>query len=59
MFVQKSQAIAETSRQLPYAVRLDLTAEELAWLDAGNFVELESFLPQELLSIVNSKLAES
>ncbi|MEG3977996.1 hypothetical protein QT970_25755 [Microcoleus sp. herbarium8] len=59
MFVQKSQAMAETARQLPYAVRLDLTAEELAWLDAGNFVELESFSPQELLSMVNSKLAES
>jgi len=59
MFVQKSQAMAKTARQLPYAVRLDLTAEELAWLDAGNFVELESFAPQELLSIVNFKLAES
>ncbi|MEG3844292.1 hypothetical protein, partial [Microcoleus sp. herbarium14] len=58
MFVQKSPAIAETSRQLPYAVRLGLTTEELAWLDAGNFVELESFSPQQLLSIINSKLAE-
>ncbi|WP_293127842.1 hypothetical protein [Microcoleus sp. bin38.metabat.b11b12b14.051] len=59
MFVKKSPAMAETARQLPYAVRLGLTTEELAWLDAGNFVELESFSPQELLSIVNSKLAES
>ena len=59
MFVQKSQAIAEASRQLPYAVRLGLTAEELAWLDVGNFVELESFSPQELLSLVNSGLYES
>ncbi len=59
IFVQKSQAMAETSRQLPYAVRLDLTTEELAWLDAGYFVELESFSPQELLGVVKSKLAES
>ena len=59
IFVQKSQAMAETSRQLSNAVRLDLTTEELAWLDAGYFVELESFSPQELLSVVKSKLAES
>jgi hypothetical protein len=58
IFIQKSQAIAEISRQLPYAVRLGLTAEELAWLDAGNFVELESFSPRELLRIVNSRLAQ-
>lgn len=58
LFVQKSPAMAETSRQLPYAVRLGLTTEELAWLDAGNFVELESFSPQKLLSIVKSRLAQ-
>lgn len=58
LFVQKSQAIAEVSRQLPYAVRLDLTTQELAWLDAGNFVELESFSPQKLLRIINSRLAQ-
>ncbi|MEG5173621.1 hypothetical protein [Microcoleus sp. B3-D7] len=59
MFVQQSQTKAQRSRQLPEAVRQSLTAEELAWLDAGNFVELESFTPQRLLRVVNYGLAQS
>ncbi|MEG4495059.1 hypothetical protein [Microcoleus sp. D3_18_C4] len=59
MFVQQSQTIAQTARQLPDAVRQGLTAEELAWLEAGNFVELESFTPQRLLRVVNYGLAQS
>lgn len=59
LFVQKSVAMAETSRQLPDTVRQGLTAKELAWLDAGNFVELESFTPQRLLRVVNYGLAQS
>ncbi|MEP6485918.1 hypothetical protein NDI43_02440 [Microcoleus vaginatus GB2-A3] len=59
MFVQQSQVMAQRSRQLPDTVRQGLTAEELAWLDAGNFVELESFTPQRLLRVVNYGLAQS
>ncbi len=59
MFVQQSQTMAQSARQLPNAVRQGLTAEELAWLDAGNFVELESFTPQRLLRVVNYGLAQS
>ncbi|MEG4853851.1 hypothetical protein QUB10_23565 [Microcoleus sp. B5-D4] len=59
MFVQQSQTMAQTARQLPDAVRQGLTAEELAWLEAGNFVELESFTPQRLLRVVNYGLAQS
>lgn len=59
MFVQQSQTMAQSARQLPDAVRQGLTAEELAWLDAGNFVELESFTPQRLLRVVNYGLAQS
>lgn len=59
LFVQKSVAMAETARQLPDTVRQGLTAKELAWLDAGNFVELESFTPQRLLRVVNYGLAQS
>ncbi|MEG4248269.1 hypothetical protein [Microcoleus sp. Pol10D4] len=59
MFVQQSQTVAQTARQLPDTVRQGLTAEELAWLDAGNFVELESFTPQRLLRVVNYGLAQS
>lgn len=59
MFVQQSQTMAQNARQLPDAVRQGLTAKELAWLDAGNFVELESFTPQRLLRVVNYGLAQS
>jgi hypothetical protein len=59
MFVQQSQTMAQNARQLPDAVRQGLTAKELAWLDAGNFVELESFTPQKLLRVVNYGLAQS
>ena len=59
MFVQQSQTMAQSARQLPDAVRQGLTAAELAWLDAGNFVELESFTPQRLLRVVNYGLAQS
>ncbi|MEG5041928.1 MULTISPECIES: hypothetical protein [unclassified Microcoleus] len=59
MFVQQSQVMAQRSRQLPDTVRQSLTAEELAWLDGGNFVELESFTPQRLLRVVNYGLAQS
>ncbi len=59
MFVQQSQTMAQSARQLSDAVRQNLTAEELAWLDAGNFVELESFTPQRLLRVVNYGLAQS
>jgi hypothetical protein len=59
MFVQQSQTMTQSARQLPDAVRQGLTAKELAWLDAGNFVELESFTPQKLLRVVNYGLAQS
>ena len=59
MFVQQSQTMAQSARQLPDAVRQGLTAQELAWLEAGNFVELESCRPQKLLRVVNYGLAQS
>ncbi|MFM9266496.1 hypothetical protein [Tychonema sp. BBK16] len=59
MFVQQSPTMAQSARQLPDAVRQGLTAEELAWLDAGYFLELESFTPQRLLRVVNYGLAQS
>ena len=59
MFVQQSPTMAQSARQLPDTVRQGLTAEELAWLDVGNFVELESFTPQRLLRVVNYGLAQS
>lgn len=59
LFVQQSQALAQAARQIPDAVRQSLTAEEIAWLEAGNCVELGSFAPQRLLRVVNYGLAQS
>jgi hypothetical protein len=40
-------------------IRQNLTAAELEWLDAGNYVELESFTPQKLIQILNRGIASS
>ncbi|AFZ57396.1 hypothetical protein H6G54_25935 [Anabaena cylindrica FACHB-243] len=56
MFVQN---LAKKSTELPLEVRQSLSKEELAWLDAGNFVELESFTPQMLIKVLRSGISGS
>jgi hypothetical protein len=45
-------AVAQEARELIPQIRQNLSPEELAWLDRGNYVELESFTPQQLLIIL-------
>jgi hypothetical protein len=59
MFVRNDSASAKKSTELPLEIRQSLTAEELAWLDAGNFVELESFSPQMLIKVLRSGISGS
>ncbi len=59
MFIQANDASAQAAKQLSPEIRTTLTAEELQWLDAGNFVELESFSPQQLIHILNRGIAGS
>ena len=59
MFVLSSESSARDAVQLPPAIRQDLSAEELQWLESGNFVELESFSPQKLIQILNRGIARS
>jgi hypothetical protein len=59
MFVLSSESSARDAVQLPPAIRQDLSAEELEWLELGNFVELESFSPQKLIQILNRGIAGS
>ncbi len=59
MFIQADHASAQTAKQLSPEIRTNLSAEELQWLDAGNFVELESFPPQQLIHILNRGIAGS
>ena len=59
MFVLTSESSARDAVQLPPAIRQDLSAEELEWLDLGNYVELESFSAQRLIQILNRGIAGS
>ena len=59
IFVLSSESSARDAVQLPPAIRQDLSAEELEWLDLGNYVELESFSAQRLIQILNRGIAGS
>lgn len=59
MLVLNSQEYARDAVELPPEIRQNLSAEELEWLEAGNFVELESFSPQRLIQILNRGIAGS
>ena len=59
MLVLNSSEYARDAVQLQPEIRQNLYAEELEWLEAGNFVEVESFSPQRLIQILNRGIAES
>lgn len=59
MFIQNQPHFSKQSQELPIEVRQSLSAEELKWLDAGNFVELESFTPQRLIKVLQSGISGS
>jgi len=59
MFVLSSTKNARDAVKLPPEIRQDLSAEELQWLELGNYVELESFSPQKLIQILNRGIAGS
>ncbi|MBW4692985.1 MAG: MFS transporter permease [Lyngbya sp. HA4199-MV5] len=59
MFVQNAPDAVQAAQQMPTEVRASLSNEELAWLEAGNCVELESFTPQQLIHILNHGIAGS
>ncbi len=55
----QSTASAQTSQQLTPDIRANLNPDELAWLDAGCYLELESFPPQKLIQILQRAINES
>lgn len=59
MFILRSNESAQQAKQMPTEVRQDLSAEEVKWLEFGNFVELESFSPQRLMQVVTQGIAKS
>ncbi|NEP01225.1 MAG: hypothetical protein F6K58_21720 [Symploca sp. SIO2E9] len=59
VFVGESEAMRKQARQLSSAVRQNLSAKELSWLEAGKFVELESFTPQKILQVLSQGIART
>ncbi|MBR8827739.1 MAG: MFS transporter permease [Gomphosphaeria aponina SAG 52.96 = DSM 107014] len=59
LFMGNSQESAQEGRRLGPEIRSSLSAEEVTWLESGNFVELESFSPRKLLQIITQGIALS
>ncbi len=57
--VSQSAESIESSQQLAADLRSILDPAELAWLDAGFYLELESFPPQELIQILQRAINKS
>lgn len=58
-FTQISEDSAREAQDLSSKVKEDLTQKEIKWLEAGKFVELESFTPQRLLRVVSKGILNS
>ncbi len=60
MFVEQSAGSGQFAKQnLAPGVRLRLRADELRWLEEGNYVDVESLAPQALLRMVTQGIALS
>ena len=58
-FTQISEDSAREAQELLSQVKQDLTDKEIKWLEAGKFVELESFTPQKLLRVISQGISKS
>ncbi len=59
MWILNSSESAASAKEMPAAVRQGLSVDEIAWLEMGNYVELESFSPQRLLRVASRGVANS
>lgn len=59
LLAQVSEESALQAQQLPAEVRQSLSINELKWLEAGKFVELESFSTRKLIQILNQAISQS
>lgn len=57
--LRNSKESALACQQLPEPVRQSLAKDELEWLEAGNFVELEFFTPERLLQVLTHGIGRS
>lgn len=59
VFIRNSSEFAQEAKELPQEVKQSLSKDELAWLELGNFVELESFSPQKILQVLTQGITQS
>jgi hypothetical protein len=59
MFTRFSSQLKDEAKKLSVDICQSLTADELAWLHTGNFVELESFSPQKLIQVLRHGISGS
>ncbi len=59
IFIETSPQSASEASQLPSEIINNLSPDELQWLQAGNFVNLESFKPQQLIQIIQRGIANT
>ncbi|MGD1806540.1 hypothetical protein ACP6PL_14025 [Dapis sp. BLCC M126] len=59
MWILKSDEFAREAGIISEAVKQTLSTDELAWLEAGFYVELESFSPRKLLQVASQGLAKT
>jgi hypothetical protein len=57
LFVQTSTASAQIAKQISPSEWKGLSVDEISWLTEGNYVELESFTPQQLIQVLNHGIA--
>ena len=58
-FTQISEDSAREAQELSSEIKEDLTEKEIKWLEAGKYVELESFTPQRLLRVISQGISKS
>ena len=59
MWILKSDESAREAEQISANVKQALSKDEIAWLEAGCSVELESFSPRKLLQVVSQGMAKT
>jgi hypothetical protein len=57
LFIRTSTNSAYTAKQIPPSEWTGLSPDEVTWLTEGNYVELESFTPQQLIQVLNRGIA--
>ncbi len=57
LFIHTSTTSAEVAKRVSPSDWTGLTLDEVAWLQSGNYVELESLTPQQLIQVLNRGIA--